>query len=76
MNSQLNDNLLAPIGDIGGTAGYAGSTSSGSKPTAAGKYLNDASLLNALTDRVYQLLQADLELQRERVNNYSRPRWL
>jgi hypothetical protein len=78
MNTELRKILLAPIGDVCGTAGYArsASTSLGNKTTAAAaKYLNNSLLLSNLTERVYQLLQEDLYLQRERVNNYSRSRW-
>ncbi|MFB2769530.1 hypothetical protein ACE1AT_09600 [Pelatocladus sp. BLCC-F211] len=79
MNTELRKTFLAPIGDVGDTAGYAGitATSQGNKAaTVAGKYLNNSLLLTNLTERVYQLLQEDLRLQRERVNNYSHPRWL
>jgi hypothetical protein len=74
-----SENLLLPIGDIGSTAGYVGVPSGSSSDRAATiaiKYRQDSILLSNLTDRVYQLLQADLYLQRERLNNYSRPRWL
>lgn len=76
MSIEASRALLEPIGDGVSIAGYAMSTSVNKKATAvAGKYLNDSLLLASLTDRVYQLLQEDLYLQRERVNNYSHPRW-
>lgn len=77
MSTEIGKALLEPIGDVGITAGHAGSTSAENKAAAiAAKYLNDSSLLMHLTDRVYQLWQEDLDLQRERVNNYRHPRWL
>ena len=77
MSTEASKTLLDSIGDGISIAGYAASMSADLKATAvAGKYLNDSLLLTNLTDRVYQLLQEDLYLQRERVNNYSHPRWL
>jgi hypothetical protein len=77
MNEQ-SQNSLSPIGDLGSTAGYAGVASSSTSDRAAsvaGKYRQDELLLGQLTDRVYQLLQADLDRQRERLANSSRSRW-
>jgi hypothetical protein len=77
MSTELDKTLLAPIGNEGGNAGSTVSTGVDNKAIAvAGKYLNDPVLLMGLTDRVYQLLQEDLYLQRERVNNYSHCRWM
>jgi hypothetical protein len=72
MNKDLRH---TPIGDIGSTTGYAGvaTGSSGDSATkVAHKYREDLLLLDRLTDRVYQLLQEDLYLQRERLSNYGR----
>jgi hypothetical protein len=73
MDSQSIQPAIAPIGDIGGTAGYA------VMPTvsqaSAGKYLSDSMLLDKLCDRVYELLQEDMRSQRERVRNYGSRRW-
>jgi hypothetical protein len=77
MNEQ-SQNSLAPIGDLGSTAGYAGGASgstSDRSASVAGKYRQDELLLGQLTDRVYQLLQADIYRQRERLPNSSRSRW-
>lgn len=76
MQIEPSENLLLPIGDLGSTAGYVGVSSSDRAAKIAIKYRQDSILLSNLTDRVYQLLQADLYLQRERLNNYTRPRWL
>jgi hypothetical protein len=77
MQIEPSENMLAPIGDLGSTAGYAGvpsgSTSDRSAQIAT-KYNRDSLLLSNLTDRVYQLLQQDLYLQRERLSNYGRSR--
>ena len=76
MSAEKSNALVGSSGDVGCPAGYAGAMSADDQAvTAAGKYLNDASLLANLTDRVYQLLQEDLYLQRERISNYSRSRW-
>ncbi len=37
----------------------------------AQQYLDNPALMNALCDRVYQLLYFDLRLQRERIGNSS-----
>ncbi len=69
--------MLAPIGDMGSTAGYAGvpsGSTSDRSATIAMKYSRDSLFLSNLTDRVYQLLQQDLYLQRERLGNYGRTR--
>ena len=79
MKIEPSENLLVPIGDVGSTAGYIGVPSGSTSDRAAKiaiEYSQDALLLSNLTDRVYQLLQEDLYLQRERLNNYGRPRWL
>jgi hypothetical protein len=77
MQVEPTENMLAPVGDLGSTAGYAGvpsgSTSDRSAQIAT-KYNHDSLLLSNLTDRVYQLLQQDLYLQRERLSNYGRSR--
>jgi hypothetical protein len=77
MQIEPTENRLAPIGDLGSTAGYAGvqsgSTSDRSAQIAT-KYNRDSLLLRNLTERVYQLLQQDLYLQRERLSNYGRSR--
>ena len=75
MQIEPSENRLAPIGDLGSTAGYAGGPSgstSDRSATIAMKYNRDSLLLSNLTDRVYQLLQQDLYLQRERLGNYGR----
>jgi hypothetical protein len=74
MKTEPSQNMLTPIGDIGSTAGYTGvpSNSTSDKSAAiAQKYRQDSLLSSKLTDRVYQLLQEDLYLQRERLNNYG-----
>ena len=71
MNKDLRH---TPIGDIGSTTGYEGvaTGSIGDSATkVAHKYREDLLLLDRLTDRVYQLLQEDLYLQR-RLSNYGR----
>lgn len=75
--NEHTQNSLVPIGDLGSTAGYAGGASDSTSDRAASiasKYRQDELLLGQLTDRVYQLLQADLNLQRDRLANSSR-RW-
>lgn len=77
MQIQPTENMLAPIGDLGSTAGYVGvpsGTASDRSAHIATKYNRDSLLLSNLTDRVYQLLQQDLYLQRERLSNYGRSR--
>jgi hypothetical protein len=77
MKIEPSQDLLAPIGDVGSTAGYVGVASgsaSDRSATIAQKYRQDSILLSNLTDRVYQLLQQDLYLQRERFRNYGRSR--
>ncbi|PAX60085.1 hypothetical protein [Brunnivagina elsteri] len=73
MDSQSIKPSIAPISDIGGTAGYA--TIPVTSEAAAGKYLSDSILLDKLCDRVYELLQEDMRSQRERVRNYGSRRW-
>jgi hypothetical protein len=75
MKIEPSENMRSPIGDVGSTAGYVGVPSDSSSDRAAKiaiKYSQDSLLLSNLTDRVYQLLQQDLYLQRERLNNYGR----
>ncbi|MEH2275726.1 MAG: hypothetical protein V7K40_13305 [Nostoc sp.] len=79
MDSKQQQTFFTFNGDVGGTAGYAGvSTSSDtSKVTkTATKYLNDSLLLDQLTEHVYKLLLEDLRSQHERLGNYSSQRWL
>jgi len=74
MNKTGKETFLAPIGDVGGTAGHGDVSAASDVSTAAQaahKYLNDSLLINKLTERVYELLQEDLRYQRERVNNYG-----
>ncbi len=74
MDKTGKETFLAPIGDVGGTTGYVGGTSSSDASTAAQeaqKYLNNSLLINKLTERVHELLLEDLRYQRERVNNYG-----
>ena len=77
MQIEPSESILAPIGDLGSTPGYAGvpgGTASDRSAQIAIEYNRDSLLLSKLTDRVYQLLQQDLYLQRERSNNYGRSR--
>jgi hypothetical protein len=77
MQIEPSENMLAPIGDLGSTAGYTGvpsGTASDRSARIAIKYNRDSLLLSNLTDRVYQLLQQDLYLQRERLSNYGHSR--
>lgn len=71
MDSQSIQQSTAPVGDIGGTVGYAAVPTTSS----AGKYLSDSVLLDKLCNRVYELLQEDMRVQRERVRNYGTRRW-
>lgn len=74
MDKTGKETFLAPIGDIGGTTGYADVSTASYASTAAQeahKYLNDSLLINKLTERVHELLLEDLRYQRERVNNYG-----
>jgi hypothetical protein len=73
MDSQSIKPTIAPVGDIGATAGYAAIPAT--SEAAAGKYLSDSTLLDKLCDRVYELLQEDMRSQRERVRNYGSRRW-
>lgn len=79
MDKTGKETFLAPIGDVGGTAGYddvSGAADASTAAQEAHKYLNDSLLINKLTERVYELLQEDLRYQRERANNYGTGRWL
>lgn len=78
MDSEGKQTFFTPIGEAGGSVGYAGVsiTSNASQGKSADKYLNDSLLLNKLTERVYELLLEDLRSQRERFANYSHQRWL
>ncbi|NJL62910.1 MAG: hypothetical protein HC903_15070 [Methylacidiphilales bacterium] len=73
MDFQSIKPTIAPVGDIGGTAGYAAIPAT--SEADAGKYLSDSMLLDKLCDRVYELLQEDMRSQRERVRNYGARRW-
>lgn len=78
MNLEQKEAFFTPLGDVGGTTGYAGisAISDASKVAEiAGMYLKDSLLLNKLTRRVYELLQEDIRNQRERVSNYGCARW-
>ncbi len=75
MQIEPTESMLAPIGELGNTAGYTGvpsGTASDRSAQIAMKYSRDSLLLGNLADRVYQLLQQDLYLQRERSSNYGR----
>jgi hypothetical protein len=69
MDSAIKPTFVTPIGNISATANASQAAQ------VADKYLNDSVLLNKLTERVYELLQEDMRIQRERVNNYAHPRW-
>ncbi|MEH2381750.1 MAG: hypothetical protein V7K27_23160 [Nostoc sp.] len=78
MDSKRIQPSLTPIGDIGGTAGYAAmpTTDDATKAvSAAGFELGDSLLMDKLCDRVYELLLEDMRSQRERVRNYGSTRW-
>lgn len=79
MDLEHKEAFFTPLGDVGGTTGYASisAISDASKVAGeAGKYLKDSLLLSKLTRRVYELLQEDIRSQRERVSNYGCNRWL
>ena len=79
MDSKQEEAFFTPLGDVGGTTGYANTSaiSDASKfAQTADTYLKDSLLLSKLTRRVYELLQEDIRNQRERVSNYSCNRWL
>lgn len=78
MDSERKQTFFTPIGEAGGSVGYAGVsiTSHASQAITAEKYLKDSLLLNKLTERVYELLLEDLRSQRERCTNYGHQRWL
>ncbi|MBR8839076.1 MAG: hypothetical protein DSM106950_35025 [Stigonema ocellatum SAG 48.90 = DSM 106950] len=71
MKLDSKETFLAPIGDVGGTTGYAHTSVTSDVRVTANKYLQDSLLINKLTERVYELLLADLRYQRERVKNYG-----
>jgi hypothetical protein len=73
MDSESIKPTIAPVGDIGGTAGYAAIPAT--SDVLQSKYLSDFMLLDKLCDRVYELLQEDMRSQRERVRNYGSRRW-
>ncbi|MCC5659023.1 hypothetical protein LC608_18995 [Nostoc sp. XA010] len=77
MDSERIQPSLTPIGDIGGTAGYAArpATDSATKAVSAGFDFGDSLLMDKLCDRVYELLLEDMRSQRERVRNYGSTRW-
>lgn len=70
--------FFTPLGDVGGTTGYA-DISAVSDPSEvykdAERCLKDSLLLATLTQRVYELLLEDIRNQRERVSNYGQQRW-
>lgn len=68
----IEQSFLAPSGDIASTAGYAASISSSTALNGAAHNFDDPVILSKLTDRVYELLLADLRSQRERVRNYGK----
>ncbi|NMF62528.1 hypothetical protein DP113_34225 (plasmid) [Brasilonema octagenarum UFV-E1] len=62
------------IGEIGGVGGYAATSVRSAHFQAVvtvRDYFTDEMFLNQLTDRVYELLVEDLQLQRERIINYG-----
>ncbi len=78
MDLEKRKNFFTPLGDVGGTAGYAeiSAVSNPSKVSEeAERYLQDSLLLDTLTQRVYELLLEDIRNQRERVSNYGQKRW-
>ncbi|MBF2064587.1 MAG: hypothetical protein IGS39_09240 [Calothrix sp. C42_A2020_038] len=70
MDSSSIQPSTAPVGDIGGAAGYAAIPA-----TSASKYPSETELLDKLCERVYELLREDIRAQRERVRNYGSRRW-
>lgn len=79
MNTKLKNTFFFPINEVGSITEDATITSKfqdNKTITVVSKYLHNSLLLTDLTERVYQLLQEDMLLQRERVNGYSHPRWL
>ncbi|MGA9377468.1 MAG: hypothetical protein WBV73_01600 [Phormidium sp.] len=72
--------LFTPIGDITSSAGYAISglnrvndnQNQATMSQLAKQVLEDPLLLRQLSDRIYELMQTDLRLQRERSRNYGR----
>jgi hypothetical protein len=76
MDSEGKQTFFTPIGEVGGSVGYAGvsTTSDASQGKTADKYLKDSLLLNKLAERVYELLLEDLRSQRERCTNYGHQR--
>ncbi|MCC5632295.1 hypothetical protein [Nostoc sphaeroides] len=74
MDLEQQEAFFTPLGDVGGTTGYANISAMFDATKLAGTidiYLNDSLLLSKLTRRVYELLQEDIRCQRERVNNYG-----
>jgi hypothetical protein len=81
MDSNKRKMLDSPssIGDISGIGGYIASSVTSAHLQAAvtvRDYFTDEMFLNQLTDRVYELLVEDLQLQRERITNYGQQRCL
>lgn len=67
------------IGDLGGIGGYAATSVTSAHLQAAvavRDYFTDEMFLNQLTERVYELLLEDLQLQRERGTIYGQQRCL
>ncbi|MBW4428032.1 MAG: hypothetical protein KME50_27220 [Nostoc desertorum CM1-VF14] len=72
-------NSPSSIGDISGIGGYRATSITSAHFQAAvtlRDYFTDEMFLNQLTDRVYELLVEDLQLQRERITNYGQQRYL
>ncbi|TWH39994.1 hypothetical protein CAL7102_09282 [Dulcicalothrix desertica PCC 7102] len=78
MDLEKREIFYTPLGDVGGTAGYADipAVSNPSKVSSeAEQCLKDSLKLAKLTQRVYELLLEDIRNQRERVSNYGQKRW-
>lgn len=78
MDLEQKEAFFTPLGDVGGTTGYANisAISDASKVAqTAATYLKDSLLLTKLARRVYELLLEDIRCQRERVSNYGCNRW-
>ena len=76
-NEQTSKSLTSP-GDFAGAAGYTPHPSTLdniSKTSTAANNINNEDFLNQLTQKVYELLESDLRLQRERVRNYGSRGW-
>ena len=79
MNTRVKQSFSKPISNVAISAGYAAlrfQTSDRSVDQAtlsklATKVLKDPLLLHNLSDRVYELMQLDLQQQRERSRSYG-----